>query len=541
MLFVAGSFVADRPGARLPHETLITDDHSGDTYVRQDGGPSALTDLCGSSRQSQQEPAVAVDPHLPSVIVAGANDRCGARFGSEWVGFYRSDDGGRSWSRSLVPGYHQDASSAGTRSPAHGSCDASSDPTMAFDRSGTLYYAFLCFGPDSLGKPSVFVARYVGDGSAYERTAVVAGTDPTGFQDKPVVAVDATGGPHDGSIYTAWTDFATFRGRLEACEAVQFARSTNHGSSFGRAVTVSGRVCGELADIAVGPGGSVFVAFRDRRGSIWLATSNDGGAHFAAPLTVQHVEPFNGFHFADGKRICGDERALHCPGDLVYPRSETAPAVAVDVAGVHVCWAALDGKGRGRAYVKSSPDGIRWDSRPVEVRPEPEGHQWMPDIAADGTHLDVVFLDSRDDPAFAPDLPPGERANGTNSGDVVQTYLERSVDGGRRWTEQRLSTHGSNPNWEVEDFARLPFYGDYLSLSLEGGTGFAAWPDSRDVVPGHDSREEGSGEGRDGFDVFLPCAWSPDDIDADTYRVVNDECLTQGGLDLNVYGASFDP
>jgi hypothetical protein len=61
------------------------------------------------------------------------------------------------------------------------------------------------------------------------------------------------------------------------------------------------------------------------------------------------------------------------------------------------------------------------------------------------------------------------------------------------------------------------------------------------VVPGYDSREEGSGEGRDGFDVFLPCTWSPDDIDADTYRIANDECLTEGGLDLNVYGSSFDP
>src|SRR3954451_19340543 len=140
----------------------------------------------------------------------------------------------------------------------------------------------------------------------------------------------------------------------------------------------------------------------------------------------------------------------------------------------------------------------------------------MPDIAAGGGHLDVVFLDSRDDPAFAPHLPPGETWHGRSSGDVVQTYLERSTDGGVTWAEQRLSVHGSNPNWEVEDAGRVPFYGDYLSISLAGGSGFAAWPDSRDVVPGVDSREDvDADDGDRGFDVLLPCPWNPDDIDAE--------------------------
>jgi hypothetical protein len=165
----------------------------------------------------------------------------------------------------------------------------------------------------------------------------------------------------------------------------------------------------------------------------------------------------------------------------------------------------------------------------------------MPDIATDGEHLDVVFLDSRDDPAFAPTLPPGQTESSTNSGDVVHTYLQRSVDGGVTWTEQRLSQHGSNPNWETNGAARVPFYGDYLSLALAGGRGFAAWPDSRDVVPGKDPRETGDDEDDDGFDVYLPCTWIPNDIDAELVDVASGTCLTAGGMDLNVYGAAFEP
>ena len=44
-----------------------------------------------------------------------------------------------------------------------------------------------------------------------------------------------------------------------------------------------------------------------------------------------------------------------------------------------------------------------------------------------------------------------------------------------------------------------------------------------------------------GFDGYLPCAWSPNDIDANQYSLGLTTCLTEGGLDLNVYGARFDP
>ena len=98
--------------------------------------------------------------------------------------------------------------------------------------------------------------------------------------------------------------------------------------------------------------------------------------------------------------------------------------------------------------------------------------------------INVVFYDSRADPAYSPSLPPGDTAVGTNSGDVVHTYLAKSTNGGTGWSETQISTHGSNFNWETHGSRRDPFWGDYIYVSAVGGTVMAAWTDSRDLVPG---------------------------------------------------------
>ncbi len=41
----------------------------------------------------------------------------------------------------------------------------------------------------------------------------------------------------------------------------------------------------------------------------------------------------------------------------------------------------------------------------------------------------------------------------------------------------------------------------------------------------------------DDFDVFQPCTHIPNDIDAASYEspLIGDPCLSQGGLDQNIY------
>ena len=41
----------------------------------------------------------------------------------------------------------------------------------------------------------------------------------------------------------------------------------------------------------------------------------------------------------------------------------------------------------------------------------------------------------------------------------------------------------------------------------------------------------------DGFDGFQTCTWVPNDIDAPSYSspTIDDPCLSQGGLNQNIY------
>lgn len=62
----------------------------------------AVLTTCSQSRGRQNEPAVAVDPRNPSVIVGSSNDYCGVfqsnrallGLGNVWLGYYRSENGG---------------------------------------------------------------------------------------------------------------------------------------------------------------------------------------------------------------------------------------------------------------------------------------------------------------------------------------------------------------------------------------------------------------------------------------------------------------
>src|SRR5215831_671683 len=127
--------------------------------------------------RQQVEPTIVVDPRNPSIIVAGAQDlRLKANGEHRWHGYYRSTDGGQTWSSSLLPGFPGDTSISGAMSPLHRS-NATSDPVLAFDSHGDLYYAGLVFNITNtgIGNTVLFVARYVDDGATYDGVSLVTG------------------------------------------------------------------------------------------------------------------------------------------------------------------------------------------------------------------------------------------------------------------------------------------------------------------------------------------------------------------------------
>ena len=556
--------------ARDHGDDRVTPDGGSGSYTRLDGSSDAAHSFCSTSRRPQAEPAVAVNPRDPQVIVAGAADQC---YGGErqypfsqsqgWLGLYRSIDGGGSWQASLMPGYDGGAT-AGVTSADCGQADA----TMAFDRDGRLFYGALC--PDlkadeALVDFHIVVSTLYQDGSRYVRTVVVDGDrtgspDPLTFPDKPNVAVDITGGPRDGTVYVAYSA-CPVPFCLSGPGTIEVVRSTDSGETFSRPVTIgaggSGRARPDFADVAVGPDGAVYLTATTidvARGSgeVLLSRSVDGGATFTPFTVVAETKPFNSQQFAGtgngaltassdqpNNLPCGDG-AYACSSGFTFSPIRTLSAVAADTDGVHVAWSAQQPSGQAKVFVQSSPDGASWPTPPVVVDPVENGHQWYPDIgSADGV-LRVVFYDSRADRAYAPDLPPGNTRDGMSSGPSVDTYEARSRNGGRTWTGRRLSTVSQQPGLNAQLGARVPWLGDYLYVSSVPGGSYAVWADARDVVPGVDAR----GGTADGFDVSAPCQWLPAREDLPGVHPfaspsATADCLSQGGLDLNIYGATL--
>ncbi|HEX9312726.1 MAG TPA: sialidase family protein [Actinomycetota bacterium] len=534
--------IAGRPG--IAANTRVTVDDTSGTYLRYDGTSDDTTDACSTGRRSQNEPTVAVDPSDSSVMTSGSNDYCTAIVnGDVWAGYYRSTDGGASWQDSLVPGYPADTSPAGLASPAHGVCGAAGDPTQSFDSEGRLFYGFICFNRSKPTNGSLYVASYVDHGAAYVRTVRVDRGTPSVwglFQDKINVVADSTGGPNDGNVYVAW---ARYPGQ-SANNAILFSRSTDHGATFSRPYRIThGSGEEQFADLAVGPDGTVYLTWREiahqhsTHDAVYAATSTDGGVSFSHPVEVAAITPFDSDQFSgNGFGDCGDSIFFSCPTGLTYSRFSSISAVAADATGAHIVWSARNADGQARIYASNSSDGVHW-SDPAPLDGVATGHQWFPDVAsADGT-ITAVFYDSRNDPAYSPDLPPGDTADGRNSGDAVSTFVAKSADGGSTWTESEVTTAGSNFGWETHGARRVGFWGDYIYVSAVPGVVQVAWTDSRDLLAGQDPREP---QVDDGFDVLNNCTYVPNDIDAPSYSspTIDDPCLSQGGLDQNIYAAS---
>jgi hypothetical protein len=529
---------------------LVTRDSTASSYLRYDGSSDATTAACSTGRRAQNEPTVAVDPHNPQVVVAGSNDYCAQIVNGEvWPGYYRSTDGGASWRDSLVPGYPHDDSAAGLASPVHGTCGAAGDPSQAFDSQGRLFYAFICFNRAKPINGGVYVSRYTDDGAAYDRTVLVKSGTPSGqfgvglFQDKINLTVDQTSGPTSGNVYVAWSQYTAFAPN----NGVLFSRSTDHGLTFSRPVRVTPVAHGtaSFTDLAVGPDGAVYLTYLTYPSSsnpsadVWLLKSTNGGVSFGAPAHVASIVLSDSTQYSgNGATDCGDG-PFACPSGFTFSRFFSAPAVAADASGVHMVWGAELPSGQSKIFARNSPNGTTWPTPAATLDTVAVGHQWTPDIASGNGVLTVVFYDSRADPAYSTGRPPGNTADGKNSGNVVNTFVAKSSNGGAAWSETQISTVGSNFGWETHGSRRDGFWGDYIYVSAAGPTVMTVWTDSRDLVPGADPREVGADDDHDGFDVFQPCTYVPNDINAASYSspTIGDPCLSQGGLDQSIYAA----
>jgi len=581
--------------ARLTNDDPALSGYVSD-YTLATGNPytdDVLT-TCSQSRGRQNEPAVAVDPRDTQVIVGSSNDYCPVfnedgsflGLGDIWLGYYRSEDGGSSFTSALVPGYQGDHSPYASR--AHVRTADSGDPVWAWDNHGRLFA-----GSESSADPEgtaktfgdVWVATYqnpdgeggatTNDGKEFIRSLDVARGSAAPnllgkFHDKTSIEVDRTGGACDGNVYFAWARF-TGGSSNGFNSSVYFSRSTDHGATFTAPMKLSQTVHDiQFPDIAVTGNGHVYVTYRQFADvhshqpidAIAYNKSTNCGATFSGPSVVQTFEPYDPTDISTSGGISGDcgDFASGCVSGYTFMRGGTQvrstadqtdashdyvyvvydpsiPGTEVPSGTTYGSITSADlperyhqdvGSESGIYFFRLNGTNGRHTDPTLIDDPAGQGLQRFPDISVDQGSMHAIWWDSRNDPCYSPQRPLGNCADLTTT-ESLDAYGAAGDASSLTWSpSERLSDTSSNPNWEQFGGRTVPFGGDYIYLSSVGAFSYGVWTDWRNVVPGTDPRE---GAENDGADVHQCRAQNPDGSWG------RDTCPWEGGLDQNIYGA----
>jgi hypothetical protein len=512
--------------------------------------------------------------------------------GPIWLGYYRSENGGLSFVSSLVPGYPGDSSPyanlANIRTASAG------DPVIAWDGHGRVFFGSESSGdPAGTQKTfgDVWVARFenpageggstINDGKRFRGSVIVEkGSSAPNllgkFNDKTAIQADRTGGVCDGFVYFAWSRFTNYSSNI------YFSRSTDHGETWSSPMLLTSNVMNvQDPDISVTANGHVYVTFGQgstnsgQKDAVLIAKSVDCGATFPKAVVVTSFIPYNAQDIsspqpvpasagpddplsAEGTaasgslaRDCGDFQDA-CQSRFTFFRRATAPRSSADQSDKVHEWVYIvydptkpgTEVSTGTSYGSISPGigsqsaiyFVRFDgangtaTAPALIDPQSKGHQFFPDISADGGVLHAVWWDSRYDRNYSSMRPIGNDASGiTNPALDVRTAI--STDAGNTWIPATKNLNGvqSNPNYEQFDNRSVPFAGDYLWITSVGSSAFATWTDWRDTVAGTDPREPGSIDHAD----VKQCRT----FNASTQTWTSDMCPHSGGIDQNIYGA----
>ena len=518
---LVGSLLA-APSASASHavdgvDVKVTDDNNN-----VDGGLLNTTPSKDASNRQSNETTVAISGaaspvtgRVGDIVAEGANDyRMVPHTRDVWFGFYLSLDGGATWFGSppfprgyntMVPGFPTDTSPEGVSSPLKG-LDASGDPVVRFDAGGNLYLNAIAFNrnfdqadrpvdnvvyvakyrftpgtaatastPSSAGSPPHFT--YAGT-TVVDRGAVgfaVPPNQPFGFAgtfvDKNWMEIDLNppaASPCAGRVYVA---FSSFKG-VGGGSRIQLSGSADGGATFSPLTVIStggqaGSRSTQGADVAVGPDGTVYVAYQSDAGnnqdtdSIRLVKSTDCGKRWTQPVNV------------------GDVGLGQAPG--VAFRTPTFGFVAADDTNpdlVYVAYQSLVG-GDYDIYVQRSTDGGATWGPPVRVNEDPGArHQIFPTIEVAHGTVHVGWYDFRNSVTVGNEALDVFYACANCAGNAYPTFSHNV----------RVSDVSHNPECQMFGGGTAAFHGDYIELDARfDGTNnvvHAAWTDNRDVPAG---------------------------------------------------------
>ena len=383
------------------------------------------------------------------------------------------------------------------------------------------YAASLAFS-DTFCENGVQVARSFDNGRSWNRTRVPdfgavgfptywnQGFDCSVFNDKEWIAVDNTGGTHDGRVYVTWSRFLSDSTNAYQESPIMLAYSDDNATTFSTPIVISGtssfcnnhsntlsplHACNEDQNSTpvVLPNGDLAISFENGNGAGFTqgfrgqmlvtvfspASGTIRGPYQAAALVYDGLADYPFTNDGSRQTFCNSNFRNGVNGSLAADGAGTLylayfddkkhagefvsgglPILVGDRSTGYACPA---GKVTDAdIYVLRSRDGgLTWS----DVTPA-SGHanhdQFWPWVAANGNRVAVVFNDRSGDP----------------NNKLVDTNLARRSEGG--WQTQRISAFSSN--FDNAFFGLGSFAGDYINAAIDSGGGVhAVWTC---VVPG---------------------------------------------------------
>jgi len=416
-----------------------------------DGANVDVSNECGP----QSETYITINTANTRQLAGGSNEI----FRDPMRGYW-SADGGKSWGGVDLPL----PPPIGTNGIRFGS-----DPSLAFDSSGNLYYSYIVvfFGSGKgINGTEMGVGRSTDGGRTYPQATFFSfsgGSDH--FNDKPMITADANvNSPFRDNVYIAWD--AASGGSTSG--GVRVARSSDHGATF--TVTRAddpggpGRAIGAVP--FVGPNGELYLAWNDyAANTIAFSRSFDGGATWAPQNVIASKQL--GFDIAIP--------AEFNRGALVYPACDADRGKDAHRGRLVCSWMDLAGNGTTDIFTSYSDDqGSSWslpksatDSLPFAVD---RFNQWLSIDPTNGV-VNVSFYDTRNDT--------------TGSRYMTDIYLSRSSNGGAsfganvRASDVSSNEHDCNGTFPCSAINYGNQQGDYSGLVAYGGVAHPIWTDSR--------------------------------------------------------------
>lgn len=373
--------------------------------------PNDRTLLYGAAEGLEEEVAFAVDPADPQRMVVAWTADLGLGIVAA-----STDDGGRSWQHTVVPG---------VGACAGGDHDRVIHPRPSFGPDGTVYlmtHPLDGFWPDPRSAVAhIAVSRSTDGGRTWDPPAILDAPTQPAFNDLGGLAAEPD---VPGAAVAVWSHPEV------VLDGLLLSRTVDHGETW-TTTTVRTPTPASLV-------GKTVVAHPD--GTLLLFVSDEPlDSFFGAPL---REAPISVLRSVDKGRTWSDPIGITADGDgLFWPTAAVAPDGAT-----HLVWGDATEDGRLALRMRSSPDsGLTW-----------------------GPVRDVTTIDAGQHPSIV----AGPRGliglayyEVTDEGRAV--WLARSGDGGARWTTRRLTTPFA------EAALQHPVVGDVpvvyqLGLALDG-------------------------------------------------------------------------